>query len=367
MLHRSMPVPKRFIALAVILLGLFWNSSTLYQIIAETPILAEQSDIIPSLQYYVQRLIAGDKVYAPMPFHGYEVLPTYFPMMWLPYIIPEVMGIDYRWLPLLAFYAIYAHIVFYTTDEKQSIFYVIIKSLLPALAIYFIAKHDVSVFKYSVELLPISYYLLLIYGLYKKNPWLIGAALAFCTLGRYAYSLWIIPFIVIIWYAKGFSYLLKIGGTGIAALLILYFIPFFMHDPDILFDGLAYYKTTVESQWVTQSWQAEGAIPYHLDRGLSLSHWYYTHIEGSHLDKLSIATRDQSIAIFLTALLLTSIYFLRSRFHKTLAWNHYLIYSLFLYLCVFYSFITVPFSYLFLLPLMVGFVIYSLYDSLLDD
>ncbi len=55
------------------------------------------SDILPSLEFYVKRFLGGEKVYQPMPFPGWTVLPTYFPMLWLPYTFSELLQIDYRW------------------------------------------------------------------------------------------------------------------------------------------------------------------------------------------------------------------------------------------------------------------------------
>ena len=60
------------------------------------------SDIIPSLYLYVKRFLAGEFAYQPLEFDGWTVLPTYFPMMWLPYCFSEILKIDYRWTAYIA-------------------------------------------------------------------------------------------------------------------------------------------------------------------------------------------------------------------------------------------------------------------------
>ena len=52
---------------------------------------------------YVQRLLGGETVYKPLPFEGYQVNPTYLPLMWAPYSFSEILKIDYRWTAYAVF------------------------------------------------------------------------------------------------------------------------------------------------------------------------------------------------------------------------------------------------------------------------
>lgn len=332
-------------------IGMYYNYTELSILFDKAPIKASQSDIVPSLQYYVQRLLAGEKVYAAMPFEGYEVLPTYFPMMWLPYILPEWTGNDYRWLPIGVVYITYFLLILSSLKSKESIPYLIIKALALPVVISLFVKYDYTVFAFAVELLPISYYILLIIGLYKKNPIVIGLALGFCTMGRYAYSLWIIPLIFILWHAKGFKFLLKVALAGLAVLLSVYIIPFLIPDPEILTNGFKYYSDTVTGQWYPQGWQQKGDVPYHLQRGLSFSYYFYELVDGDIEHRLSIAKITQLILSLITSI---GMIFLYIKLKAKISWNVFLMISLFGYLAIFYAFIYVPFSYLFKLPLIVG-------------
>ena len=350
----------RLVGGILLIVGFVLSAFILSDVIDKYPIEAKMSDVIPSLEVYVQRLLSGEKVYIAIPFEGYEVWPTYFPGMWLPYIVPEILGIDYRWMALVSFFLVYSYIFLTTLQDQQSILKSIILGLFPALLVFLFNKFDNSVLAFSTELMPICFYLLLIYGMYKRNIWMIGIMIALCTLSRYAYTLWIIPFAAIIWIAEDFRFLLKIGLVGLSTILILYVFPFLAKDPHIITDGLAYYGKTAEGQWLTQGWQAEGEVPFHLNRGFSFSGFIYENLSSTYLEKLAFAKSLHHIVALALSLLFIPLYiFLR----KKISWDKFLSISLFLYLIVFYALIYVPFSYLFMLPLVVGWICWALYGG----
>lgn len=340
--------------------GLIFTAWLLQGIIIDHPIKAKESDVIPSLEVYVQRLLAGEKVYTAIPFDGYEVWPTYFPAMWLPYIVPEVFGFDYRWMALFSFYLSISYMIIQIVGSRKNLIYGIIMGVLPGFMLWQLMHYDRSAFAFSTELMPITFYLWFIWGMYRKNPWIIGIFISLCTLSRYAYTLWIIPFIYVIWSTEGFKYLLKIGLIGIAVILILYIFPFFMIDPAILTDGLAYYGKTAEGQWELQAWQNDGEIPFHLANGRSMSYWFYELVDGNHIEKLHVAKRFHNFLSLGLACILAIIY---CKIKLKIDWNKYLILSLFAYLSVFYVFLYVPFSYLYMMPLFVGLLAWILYGQ----
>ena len=176
-------------------------------------------------------------------------------------------------------------------------------------------------------------------------------------MSRYSYTLFIIPFVVIIWKEWGFKNLLKVGLAGTSVILLLYIFPFYLKDPSILTNGLEYYSRTATDQWKTQFWQPDGSIPYHLNNGLSFSYFFFTLVEGDEVSKLNWAKLFNLIFSLGTALLITFLWFFNK--NKT-EWGLYLSNGLILYLIVFYSFLYVPFSYLFMLPLGLGITAFSL-------
>jgi len=98
------PSKTKYIAMAVLFTaGTIVCGIALKGVFAKYAIDAKISDIIPSLEFYVRRLLAGEVVYRPLPFEGYSVDPTYLPLLWSPYAFSELLGIDYRWTAYLVF------------------------------------------------------------------------------------------------------------------------------------------------------------------------------------------------------------------------------------------------------------------------
>lgn len=326
-------------------------------VFAENAHLSEGSDVIPSLEVYVRRFLSGEKVYVEIPFDNYEVKPTYFPAMWMPYIIPELFNFDYRLMAVGSFFLLYAGITVYYIKKYPSYLHAVLTAAIPFLFINWYSIHDVSVFVFGTELMPLVFYMFLLLGLTQKNWLMIGLAIGLCTMSRYSYTLFIIPFIVIIWKEWGFINLLKIGVTGTLVILLLYIFPFFLKDPSILTNGLEYYSLTATDQWKTQFWQPEGSIPYHLTNGLSYSYYFFTSVNGDEVAKLNMAKIFNLAFSLGTALLIVFFWFKRKNKSN---WNIYLSNGLIIYLIIFYSFLYVPFSYLFMLPLGLGITAFSL-------
>ena len=359
--HRNIIVPAHILFIGLSVLFMLVVGMDLNKVFLDNPISLSGSDVIPSLELYVQRMLAGEKVYTIMDFGNYQVLPTYFPAMWLPYTLPEVLGIDYRWMAFASFFLTYFYISFTVIKKTQSYVLGILFILLPYLMVEWFINYDVSVFAYATELMPITFYIWLMYGLTKKNLWLIAIMLSLCTLSRYAYTFWIIPFVAIIWMELGFSKLLKIGIIGVATILILYVFPFLIWDPTIITDGFAYYSQTMNDQWKVQFWQgAEATMPYHIDQGFSFSYWIYELMVGDHIEKVGLARKIHTSVTLILAIASTFLY---KRYKDLIPWNTYLNLILFLYLLVFYALIYVPFSYLFMLPLCIGLALFVLYSE----
>lgn len=350
---------KKRLAVLLCFVSLGISVYDLYQVFQTYPISASLSDVIPSLEVYVRRLLAGEKVYVEIPFSNYSVKPTYFPAMWLPYVVPELLGFDYRWMAFGCFYLSVIYIIYREFDHIHTSTLVAI-AIFHVLMIKWIIHYDVNVFSVATELMPATFYIWLIYTLYRKQILGIGIALALCTMSRYAYSLWIIPFIYIVWTAVGFKTLFRIGMISLGLVFVLYVLPFLLFDPSILMDGFSYYKKTVEDQWTTQFWQPEGSFPFHLNRGFSFSYWFFNMVEGSHIEKVAVARNVHLVASLIAVLFIVLAHYILK---KRVPWNHILILGLLFFIVVFYAFLYVPFSYLYLLPLSMAMLVFILYSN----
>lgn len=336
----------------VFLVGCLVTFFRIWPVFDEFPVDPLQSDVIPSLEIYVKRLLGGERVYTTLYFPTWEVEPTYFPMMWLPYVIPELLKIDYRWLSLGAFYAmvgIYAGRMLWLGRPFEE---VALKTAFPFYALWLLIRDDRFIFGHSVELTAVAFYLFLALTLFHRKTWVMALGIVPCLLSRYAFTFWLPAYFAMIWIGRGFFPALRTGLYTLLGVVLLYIIPFWMKDPGILTRGLAYYEKTAIGQWQTQPWQESGQKPHHLDQGLSFSLLFYDHGPGTVEERLAANRKVQFGVCLLAAIgFLAGFYFWKKR---GLDPRLYGLASLKAYLTLFYGFLYVPFSYLFLVPLFIS-------------
>jgi hypothetical protein len=346
---------RSLVIFGLFLYGAIWCGIRLEPIFQEFPVDAKISDIIPSLEMYVQRLLGGETVYKPLPFEGYEVNPTYFPLLWAPYIFSEVLNIDYRWTA----YGVFLLALFFYNlkllKSETGLLEAAVKIFVPFYFIYQFILHAKGTFGMAVELLPIGFYLLLTLTIFHRNKYLMAIGILLCLLSRYAFTFWLPLYLLIYWIEKGFKNVFTVSMYVVAGVLLLYVLPFLSKDWTILTKGLDYYEKTAVGQWETQPWQAPGDKPHHLTKGLSLAIHFYDKAEGEVSERLALNRKVHILACAIAAFLLGFGYFLFRK--KGLNTKIYLIIGLKLYLTIFYGFFYVPFAYLFMLPLFMSLAI----------
>lgn len=350
-------------AMFILFLGLaIWIGQKFSVIYGNFEISQYNSDIIPSIQLYVRRLLGNETVYMPLVFDGWTVLPTYFPMMWLPYIFSEILEIDYRWTAYAVFLLGLSLYFFRISKQNIPLIEKLFKVALPFWILAVFVDERPEVFGHAVEIMPIGFYFLLCFGLFNtRRPWIFALGILFCFLSRYAFTLWLPLALLIYWIEYGFKSVFKLGMMVLAGVFALYIIPFLSKNWDLITDGLAYYDKTAIRQWSIQSWQIEGEKPYHLFRGLSFTSWFYDNTPGDALAKLNANKVAHRFAAFGASFVLAAGYFILKKSDKKLNVRLYLLVGLKFYLVFFYGFIYVPFAYLFMLPLFISLpIIYEI-------
>ena len=307
------------------------------------------SDIIPSLQLYVKRFLAGEFAYQPLEFDGWTVLPTYFPMMWLPYCFSEILKIDYRWTAFIVFLIPMFIYCWKMAKTSISIPELGLKTALPFVMLYVLMIYLDTAFGYGVEMMPIGLYLLLTLSLMHRSAFIIALPIVCVLLSRYAFTFWLPVYMLILWTEKGFAKVFKVSLWVLAGVFVLYILPFLSKDPEIFTNGLKYYGKTAETAW---GWQREDGRPIILIGGFSQAIFFYDFASGELLDKLRLNRLFHICICFVTALLIFWNYW-RNR-KKGLNIVIYLLITLKLYLVIFYGFFYVPFKYLYQLPLLLS-------------
>lgn len=350
---RTGRVPEMILMSILFLIGFFWLKTNLQWIINDYPINFRQSDIIPSLEIYVGRFLAGEFVYQPFTFdpkiwEAWTVKPTYLPLLWMPYCIPELMNFDYRFMAFYVFMIAIAIYCFRLFQQNISTLEMILKAMLPFLLLQFFFKYSTSFFGLTVELMPVGLYLLLCVTIFRKNFFLVGIGILICILSRYAFTFWLPVYLLIIWIEQGFPKVFKSSLVVLVGVLLIYVLPFMSKDWSILTDGLSYYHTTAVTQWSHQDWQKHGDTPFYLTQGLSFAIFSYENIEGTIEDKLGVAKKIHIGACAIAAVfMLLYCWLIREKKYNI---RLYLICALKMYLVVFYAFFYVPFTYLYMLP-----------------
>lgn len=350
---------KKWISLAVycflFFVGTIFIGTKLQGIFEKYPIDPLLSDVIPSMEMYVQRFLAGEKVYAEMYFPSWSFFPTYLPFMWSPYLPAEVFNLDYRWIAYGFFIIVIA--LWSKRLLSQPIYFeeALLKLLLPFIILWCFIKNADYVFGHTLELTPISYYLLLALSLGSKRVWVIAIPVIFCLLSRYAFSFWLPIYFLILWNEHGFKKIFQVGFLTFLGVAVFYLLPFVVGDWTVITKGAEAYNTAIIGQWKTQPWQEAGALPHHLSRGLSFSIYFYNFLPDlTIIERLSINKWVHLLVSIGTALFILLSYFWCKKKYINFNLRLFLLISLKFYLVIFYSLLYMPFSYLYQLPLFLS-------------
>jgi hypothetical protein len=314
------------------------------------PIDHNDSDILAQVLQASQWLLRGEYPYQTVVLPTYAMNNTYLPMMWMPFTMSFIFDFDPRWLPLMVWIVVLSIFCYRLLVRDTGTKYIGIVSIgLVFMWIYAYMSVYTYDYRVSIELLPASYYLLLVLMLI-EGSWLgIGLAMGACLLSRFSIVLFI-PFLL--WYVHhrwGWQTLWKSCLACMAVILVLFILPFVSKDPSLPSKIVANYNSGAANEWRTQSWQAPHEEPHQLSRGLGAALivkklYEYDIKEGvKHLRQAGLALS------ILAGVIMIYLY------RRNYAWidqDWFLLGSIKIYFTIFYTLILIPYPYLFVLPLM---------------
>ncbi len=310
------------------------------------------SDVIPTIQILVNRILHGNWVYAPIQFPGWVVNNAYLPLQYLPFIIPDILHFDYRVFAFISFVFITFAWVRYAFYNGNTMLEITIKTCFIFLSIYFINVYDKSSFAFSLELIDVFFYLFLALSFFSKDWRLRGIAILFCLLSRYAFIFWLPFYAFSYWIEYGKKDALKVIGLIATGVVLLYVLPFMTKQPTLFFDGLKYYDNTAIGQWKDlPAWSKIPGKPNIISQGLSTSIYFYDYSKGDVIQRLFTA-KYFHLLICIVSTIIISILYSKIRKRNDFNYNGFTLLSLKFYFIVFYGFFYVPFSYLYLLPFL---------------
>ena len=309
------------------------------------------SDTLPQIKVMCQRLLSGEKIYAPIPEIWDGKQPPYMPLMWLPFTAAEYLGIDVRWTTTVFLLGG----IFLTFKILPSRFagnpLILISTFISLfLLLNFLLVKDRVTLGNTEEGIVIGYYLFLGFALAKKKPILIGIAIACCLMSRFALFFWVPMYLLYVFFYESRKNAYIITSVIAVIILVVFLIPFGFTQPEYFINIPADYKVGVDQAWNYNYNEATGKY-YENSLG------YTKYFDISHIHFLH---NLQIIVAVILPFLLLSIYAI---FHKKRKLNSefFAICSLKLVLVFFYNMIEVPYYYLFFVSTFFSYAVLFTY------
>jgi hypothetical protein len=214
----------RLVAIALLAIAVY-NLSVLW--FDELPMDVNYADMLPIIKVMGQRFINGEsrQVYDIIPWIWKGVQPIYLPAMWLPFVPAVVLDLDMRWITVAGlFFAFSIFIALYrpVKDSYRSFF---TAALAVLLFLWLFADNTSGVITASEEGVVIAYYVLLVLALLSGNAFLIGISASLCMLSRYALVGWIPAYLLYLVLRRKGRQAAIIVVTGFACFVLLFLLP----------------------------------------------------------------------------------------------------------------------------------------------
>lgn len=299
------------------------------------------SDIIPMIkEVYYQRFISGEYVYNRVEGYDYiSWIPNYLPLHWLPFVPAFYFGFDPRYVPLFLFMLMQFLYVHRITKLGFSTTETIIKIVLPFALLASVMHKFPDDVAHTVELLIVSYYLLLAFSmLWLKDMWK-PVGLTATILSRYTVVFFIPIDLVYAFIRRNKKELFVYAGAFVLVCLV-YVIPFMIKSPWIFFEGAEAYDTAALGEWDGKEWQKPGDKPFQIFRGYGFASWFYEFASGELMAKIHLLKK---VLVAVMGLNILFWIFVRPRNKQPMA----MVAILFFTITLFFSFVLVPYGYLF--------------------
>lgn len=159
------------------------------------------------------------------------------PMHWLPIGISKFLHIDVRWSAYYMY--VLAAMIFGYFIGKQPIHFIfkIVLAFMPSVPLWAYILFGQGDLLITTEIMIAAYYLILACGLLLRNHYIILLGIVLCLLSRYTLIFWLPLFAILFYINQPFKKVIWFASAIIAAVLLFYIFPFFLHDTTILSKG----------------------------------------------------------------------------------------------------------------------------------
>ena len=324
---------------------LLYHIYILMQLYDLYPIDVRWADMLPVLKVGCQRFLAGKEVYGHTPVIWSNLLFSYFPMMWIPFLPAELFSFDYRWTTLIFQFTALAVVLF--PFFKQNRYIPVLPSLIAGISFFlFLNFFLVRNFHYWVlteEGVVTAFYLVLGVLLLGQNYLLIGIAMTCCTLSRFGLLFWIPVYFGFVFFTQPRLEFWKLFFSYGLSMSVLFIFPFFIKEPSYFLNIPNVYNRMIDRFWTIN---------------LIDEHRYY-HV-GFFKFFTAHSAPSMSIWAFVSSfmsplLLLFSFERFKDKFQLNMRYIAYS--SLKISLMFFYGFLSMPFQYVFVSVTILSYVV----------
>jgi hypothetical protein len=193
------------------------------------PVDIDRADMLPIIKVMDQRFINGQwkHVYDIIPEIWKGSQPIYLPGTWLPFSIPVFMNVDMRWVTAISITFVFSVSYFMLRFNKDQFISLLVFILAGILFWWLITENEAHGFiSVSEEGVAAVYYVLLVLALLSENIYLAAAAISLCMLSRYSLIGWIPAFIIYLLLKNKKKEIIILAVIGLVMLLGLFILPF---------------------------------------------------------------------------------------------------------------------------------------------
>jgi hypothetical protein len=305
------------------------------------PLNYKESDMLPIIKVMCERFtnLKLSDVYKPINEIWGGTKPIYLPALWMPFSIPTLLHIDIRWLSVSLFFLIFAYPIWRLNLNKEGSTLMIAAIFL--LFWYLFSVEDANLIIYTEETVVITFYLLLAVTIIHQQKYLMAVVITLCLFSRYAFIGWLPALLIYNVYKKDWKYIL------IQGLVILTFFYFFLILP--FGTQLIYDIVNLPGRYIDFCSRVWHDTPTVFTQGLGFAKFFGpNHILLQHQILIGASLIVPSIYM-IGLLVLKQKYQLNN--------TAILLSTLKLSLVVFYTFIDVPYTYLFYTSSFISMII----------
>jgi len=197
--------------------------------IINTPLSITDADMLPIMKVMSQRFLQGQwaNVYSPISEIWGGMRPIYLPAMWLPFTIAVTCDLDLRWISTTGLFFSFSFFLFLFDPVKKQLLPVLL-AFSAAILFWWLETEAVHNFiRLSEEGVIVFYYCLLVLSLLSGSYFLVALAAALCVLSRYSLAGWLPAMLVyLIFIRKNIQQAGVFVMTGVLAGVVLVILPF---------------------------------------------------------------------------------------------------------------------------------------------